>query len=126
MNKSSLPTLLLSSRYTEDSQRLWQAAIQRGWAVERIHRNGELQREHDFAASGAEVDELRQFVERVLNDPRVTVPRATVIDAGVIQNRGWAVVELNSAWGAGLYGCDPVEVLEVLRHAAIRQPVNSS
>jgi hypothetical protein len=89
-------------------------------------RNGELQREHDFASTAAEVDELHQFVDRVLNDPRVTVPRATVIDAGVIQNRGWAVVELNSAWGAGLYGCDPVEVLEVLRHAAIRQATNSS
>lgn len=33
----SVPTLILSSRYTEDAQCLWHAAIQRGWRVERIH-----------------------------------------------------------------------------------------
>lgn len=32
-----MPTLILSSRYTEDAQRLWRAAIQRGWNEERIH-----------------------------------------------------------------------------------------
>jgi hypothetical protein len=37
----------------------------------------------------------------------------------VIAGRGWAVVEQNSAWGAGIYGCDPEKVLAVLRHAAV-------
>jgi hypothetical protein len=251
-SQSSAPTLLLSSRYTEDSQRLWQAAIQRGWSVERIHgwripehllkvqepvlyleallaptlaesfglalveppddwlprlpaeyrqrtvqlttlgearrsllhafvkppndksfparvydadslpaeypddmpvlvaevvswekefrcfvvdqtirtfsiylRNGELQRQHDFVSTDAEAEELYQFVNRVLHDRRVAVPQATVMDVGVIHDRGWAVVELNAAWGAGIYGCDPGEVLEVLRYAAIRQPTNT-
>jgi hypothetical protein len=32
-----LPTLILSARYTPDSNRLWQAAIQAGWTVERLH-----------------------------------------------------------------------------------------
>ncbi|MEP0802688.1 hypothetical protein NDI37_21395 [Funiculus sociatus GB2-A5] len=41
------------------------------------------------------------------------------MDVGVIQGRGWAVVEQNAAWGAGLYGCDPIEVLEVLRYAVV-------
>jgi len=36
---------------------------------------------------------------------------------GHIKDRGWAVVEANAAWGSGLYGCDPVKVLEVLRCA---------
>jgi hypothetical protein len=31
------PTLLLSARYTEDSQRLWAAALRRSWRVERLH-----------------------------------------------------------------------------------------
>jgi hypothetical protein len=249
---SSVPTLILSSRYTEDSQRLWQAAIQRGWAVERIYnwripahlrgvrtpvlylealmaptiaeefgltlleppedwlarlpeeyrqrnvqlttlgaarqnllpafvkppnekrfparvydrdslpadypddmpvlvaevvtweqefrcfildhtvrtfsiylRNGVLQREHDFVSTAAEAAELQQFVRRVLSDPRVTVPRATVMDVGVIQARGWAVVELNAAWGAGIYGCDPGEVLDVVRYAASAAAIHS-
>ncbi len=250
--RASVPTLILSSRYTEDSQRLWRAAIQRGWKVERIHgwripahlrsvqepilylealmaptlvkafgltlleppedwlprlpieyrqrwvqlttlgavrhmllpafvkppneksfpaciydaeslpteypdnmpvlvaevitwekefrcfildrtlrtfsiylRNGALQREHEFASTDVEADELAQFVNQVLRDERVPLPRATVLDVGVIQGRGWAVVELNAAWGAGIYGCDPEEVLDVVRYAAIRQPANS-
>jgi len=50
------PTLLLFSRYTDDSQRLWQAATRRGWAV----------------------------------------------------------IEANAAWGAGLCGCDADRVRDVV------------
>lgn len=39
---------------------------------------------------------------------------------GRIDGRGWAVVEANAAWGAGLYGCDPEEVLKVLARACLR------
>jgi len=35
----------------------------------------------------------------------VTVPRAVVVDVGFIPERGWALVEFNAAWGAGLNGC---------------------
>ncbi|MBV6626222.1 MAG: ATP-grasp domain-containing protein [Rivularia sp. (in: Bacteria)] len=64
-----MPTLILTPRYSEDSQILWRVAI--------------------------------------LSDNRVEIPSATVIDVGVIKGRGWAVVEQNAAWGAGLYGCNP-------------------
>ena len=30
-----------------------------------------------------------------------------MIDAGWIAGKGWAVVEQNAAWGAGIYACDP-------------------
>lgn len=33
------------------------------------------------------------------------------------QGRGWAIVEQNAVWGAGLYGGDPVRVLEILPYA---------
>ena len=52
-----MPTLLLSSRQTEDAQKLWRACIAENWKVVRLH--------------------------------------------------GWRVP----------YGCDPVEVLPVLRRA---------
>ncbi|MCC6739503.1 MAG: ATP-grasp domain-containing protein, partial [Planctomycetia bacterium] len=61
---------------------------------------------------------LRAFASSILADPAVEVPRAAALDVGRIRGRGWAVVELNSAWAAGLYGCDPEAVLEVLRHAS--------
>jgi hypothetical protein len=83
-------------------------------------RDGEFQRVHGFAASTAELAEAESFVRAVLADLRVDLPRAAVMDVGVIAGRGWAIVEQNSAWGSGIYGCDPVRVLEVLRHAAVR------
>jgi len=81
-------------------------------------RGGELQREKEFEAEDAELAEAEEFVQTVLADGRVDLPRSTVLDVGVIAGRGWAVVEQNAAWGSGIYGCDPVRVLEVLRYAA--------
>ncbi len=82
-------------------------------------RDGELQRENGFRSSEGEDAEAIAFVETVLADPRVELPRTAVIDVGVIAGKGWAVVEQNSAWGSGIYGCDPAEVLEVLRFASV-------
>ena len=62
----------------------------------------------------------RALVDRLLADARVDLPAAVVIDAGVIRGVGPAVVEANEASGAGFYGCDPRDVLEVLRAATIR------
>ena len=82
-------------------------------------RNGALQRANDFAMPDDESAEVTAFVSRVLADERVDLPRTAVLDVGVIADRGWAVVEQNAAWGSGLYGCDPAEVLGVLRHSAV-------
>ncbi len=83
-------------------------------------RDGQLQREVGFAASESELAEAESFVKSVLADWRVPLARTAVIDIGVIAGRGWSVVEQNSAWGAGIYGCDPAKVLEVVRYAAVR------
>ena len=47
------------------------------------------------AAASATMDLLRD----------VQVPRAVVVDMGLIPERGWALVEFNAVWGAGLNGC---------------------
>ncbi len=62
----------------------------------------------------------RGLVDRLLDDPRVDLPAALVLDAGVIRDVGPAIVEANTASGAGIYGCDPREVLEVLRGATVQ------
>ena len=82
-------------------------------------RDGEVQTANEYAADEAEESAAEAYVETVLADPRVELPRATVLDVGVIAGRGWAVVEQNSAWGSGIYGCDPEKVLAVLRHSAV-------
>jgi len=60
-----------------------------------------------------EVD-ARAFGEAVLADPAVLLPRAVVLDVGIIQGVGWAVVEANTAVMSGIYDCEPLDVLEVL------------
>ncbi len=81
-------------------------------------RHGELQREQGFESEPWEDAKAQEFVQRVLNDPRVELPRATVLDVGTIQGKGWACVEQNAAWGAGIYGCNPDAVLRVILHAS--------
>ncbi len=70
--------------------------------------------EPDLAAA------TRGLVDRLLADHRVGLPAAVVIDAGVIRGVGPAVVEANEASGAGIYGCDPRNVLEVLRSSTVK------
>lgn len=82
-------------------------------------REGILQRDNHFVHTPEEENELLGFVSKVLADETVQLPLAAVIDVGVIRDRSWAVVEQNAAWGAGIYGCEPTQVLEVLRYAAI-------
>jgi hypothetical protein len=88
----------------------------RTWSV--YLRDGALQREAGFPSTAEEGVEVEEFVTRILADPEVSLPPACALDVGEIWGRGWAVVEVNSAWGAGIYGCDPVAVLHVLRQAA--------
>ena len=83
-------------------------------------RGGVLQEDAGFEHTAEEEESLRNFMDTLLSDPRVDLPRATVIDAGVITGRGMAVIEQNAAWGAGIYGCDPERCLEVIRHASKR------
>jgi hypothetical protein len=81
-------------------------------------RDGQLQSDRDYRSSEAELAAAEEFARNVLQDRRIDFPTATVLDVGIITNRGWAVIEQNAAWGSGIYGCDPVQVLEVIRHAA--------
>lgn len=82
-------------------------------------RNGELQRDQQYTATDREIEAAEAYVQQVMSDPRVDFPKAGVLDVGIISGRGWAVVEQNAAWGSGLYGCDPVKVLHVLRQSVI-------
>jgi hypothetical protein len=81
-------------------------------------RFGELQREQGFESSAEEDNEMLRFISNLVADSRVDLPRATVIDVGAITGAGWACVEQNAAWGAGIYGCEPGAALEVIRAAS--------
>ena len=46
-----------------------------------------------------------------------TLPKTCVIDVGHIDGRGWALIEANATWGAGLNGCDPQGAAMCISHA---------
>ena len=81
-------------------------------------RNGELQSEAGFESTTEENSQLVAYVDKLLVDSRIQLLEATALDVGVISDRGWAIVEQNSAWGSGLYGCDADGVLSVLYRAS--------
>jgi hypothetical protein len=54
----------------------------------------------------------------------MSLPRTVVIDVGFIEGRGWALIEFNAAWGAGLNGCDPEKVLPAI--VAASEPAGDS
>ncbi len=60
---------------------------------------------------------LSSFCDRLFSRSGLSFPPAFVIDIGLIDERGWAVVEFNPAWCSGVLGADPREVLGVLERA---------
>jgi hypothetical protein len=54
------------------------------------------------------------------------LPETCVVDVGLIPGRGWAVVEANAAWGAGLNGCAAEKVLPCIAAATRRLPGTST
>lgn len=78
-------------------------------------RHGMLQKHEDWYATPEELQQAKDFAEEVMKN--IKTPKAIVMDVGVIKDddRGWAVVELNAAWGSGIYGCNPKKVLEVIK-----------
>jgi hypothetical protein len=80
-------------------------------------RDGQLAQADDgsWPATPAEFAAVDRFARQVAADPEVPASAGWVLDVGYIANAGWAVIEANPAWGAGLYGCDPGRVLDVLR-----------
>lgn len=90
----------------------------RAWSPYWLHgalarRDEEWVVEPDLAAMS------RALVDRLLSDLSLDLPVSFVLDAGVIRGRGPAIIEANLASGAGIYGCEPRDVLEVLRAATV-------
>ncbi len=82
-------------------------------------RFGELAQKLDGSWADDRTGQAQRFAQGVLADKSVELPPAVVMDVGIIQGRGWAVVEANAAWGSGIYGCDPAAVLPVVGRACL-------
>ncbi len=60
---------------------------------------------------------LVSFCGRLFSRVGAWLPPAFVVDIGLIDDRGWAVVEFNPVWCSGILGADPKKVLAVLERA---------
>lgn len=63
--------------------------------------------------------EAASFTQSILDDQRVFLPPAVVLDVGRLDSGHWVIIECNPAWGSGIYACDPAKVLPVLKRACI-------
>lgn len=72
---------------------------------------------------GADDEEMRPdallFAESVLGSHAHELPSAVVLDVGRIEERGWAVVEVNQVHASGIYGdADVTPVLQTILRSA--------
>jgi hypothetical protein len=68
-----------------------------------------------YEGNGALAD-ATAFIREVLQ--AMTLPHTVVVDAGFVTGRGWAVIEFNATWGAGLNGCNATKVLPAILAAS--------
>jgi hypothetical protein len=82
-------------------------------------REGRLAKAEDgtWPATQVELKAAQDFCELALADASMEVPEVVVVDVGIVDNHGWAVVESNAAFASGIYGCDPERVLPLLLRA---------
>lgn len=64
-----------------------------------------------YEGSG-DLEKVRGFIEEFLSE--TPVPKSCVLDFGEIENKGWALIEANASWGAGLNGCNAEKVLPAI------------
>ncbi|MBW3597558.1 MAG: ATP-grasp domain-containing protein [Planctomycetes bacterium] len=86
--------------------------IRGGW----LARNGQDQ----WPYPEDEAAEMLDFCRQLLADSTTTLPPVFTLDVGIIEGRGWAVVEFNPLWCSGLLGCDLSNVLPALHRACCR------
>ena len=70
--------------------------------------------------SETEQKDLFEFFENFIRKYAETLPKAIVLDFGIIKGKGWALIEANPAWCSGLYACDAEKTLEVVVESCIK------
>jgi hypothetical protein len=66
----------------------------------------------------ADPSQAAGFLERAARI--LPLPETCVLDAALVENRGWCLLEANAAWGAGLNGCDPAAAVRCIDRATRR------
>ena len=67
-----------------------------------------------WTADPKEFEQAKKIAELAYAKTANLLPKSVVIDTGLIEGKGWAVIEANPSWGSGLYGSSIEGVLDVL------------
>jgi len=78
-------------------------------------QDGEL----NLDATEADILSAQKFCQTLLADNSFELPPSIVVDVGIIEDKGWAVVEANPVFASGIYNCDPTKVLDCLSLACM-------
>ncbi|WP_265131388.1 ATP-grasp domain-containing protein [Chryseobacterium oranimense] len=70
--------------------------------------------------SETEQKDLFEFFNNFIQQYSETIPKAIVLDFGIIKGQGWALIEANPAWCSGLYVCDAEKALEVIVESCVK------
>lgn len=79
--------------------------------------NGQVMTLSMYEGNG-ELQEARDFINSFILSNECLIPNSLVLDVGLISSRGWAVIEANAAWGAGLNGCDATKAVWSIANAS--------
>ncbi|MEO0562593.1 MAG: ATP-grasp domain-containing protein [Chloroflexota bacterium] len=84
-------------------------------------RDGALAQNPDgsWIDNTGERETAKTYLTQVLAKDYMPLPAACVVDVGYIYKRGWAIVEANPAYGAGLYDCSADAALDVINRATV-------
>jgi hypothetical protein len=83
-------------------------------------RAGEFMEDAAWSAPPDEMADARAFCAAFAHDDSIALPPGMVLDVGKIAGKGWAVIEANPAYAAGIYGCDPIAVLKALEQIFVK------
>lgn len=72
------------------------------------------------ALSENEQQELSAFFKKFMQQNAGTLPKAIVLDFGIVRGKGWALIESHPAWCSGLYACNAEKALEVIVESCIK------
>jgi hypothetical protein len=70
--------------------------------------------------SETEEKDMFEFFNDFIKQYSETLPKAIVLDFGIITGKGWALIEANPAWCSGLYACNAEKALEVIVKSCIK------
>ncbi|MBT9586631.1 ATP-grasp domain-containing protein [bacterium] len=54
------------------------------------------------------------------------LPATCVLDVALVEGKGWALLEANAAWGSGLNGCNPQQVVPCLARATYAMAIQKA